>query len=286
MPVTPREIRAGERLRTIADDLDHPEAVCWDPDRAAIYAGGEAGQLYRVTLDGRVEVVCEIPGGVLLGLAVDAAGRVFACDAGNGRVWRIEPSGDRRAVGPAMGYPNYLAFDLAGRLWVSDSGPWDSVGGCVWCIELDGSGRRWDVPPLAFANGLAIHEDHLYVVESAAARVVRAPLDGGTPEVVVELPETVPDGLAFDAEGGLWVSCFQPNRVIRLPADGPAETIVDDWSGECVLSPTNIAFAGEDLSTLVLASLCGRTLKAIDAGVAGEPPHRPERSPAPAADGG
>jgi gluconolactonase len=31
----------------LADGLDHPEGVTWGPD-GFVYAGGEAGQIYRV----------------------------------------------------------------------------------------------------------------------------------------------------------------------------------------------------------------------------------------------
>ena len=51
-----------------------------------LWAGGEAGQLYRVSLDGRVEEVARLPHFVL-GVAVDAAGAVYACCQHEG-VWR------------------------------------------------------------------------------------------------------------------------------------------------------------------------------------------------------
>jgi hypothetical protein len=38
-----------------------------------------------------------------------------------------------------------------------------------------------------------------------------------------------------------------------------------------VMTPTNLAFAGEALEVLVLASLCGWAVKAIDPGVTGAP---------------
>ena len=59
----------------------------------------------------------------------------------------------------------------------------------------------------------------------------------------------------------------------RLPAgaDGRLEAIVDDWTGEYVLTPTNLAFAGAELDVLVLASLGGQAVRAIDPGVRGAP---------------
>jgi sugar lactone lactonase YvrE len=266
----------GQGLRTLANGLDHPEGVVWSPAAGAVYAGGEAGQLYRFELDGGpIETVTTVAGGFLLGMAVDAAGTVYACDAHAGFVQRITPDGEVAPFGERIGYPNFPAFDHDGNLWVTDSGAWDEVSGGLVRIAPDGATERVG-GPFRFANGLAIGGDHLYMVESQVPGVVRMPLAGGAFEPVVVLPRTVPDGLACDAEGGLWIGCYQPNRIYRLAADGRLEVVVDDWTGEYVLSPTNLAFAGEDLDVLVLASLCGWAVKAIDPGVRGAPLERPE----------
>jgi gluconolactonase len=255
-------------LRTVVGGLDHPEGVCWSPSERVVYAGGEAGQLYRFALGGEPELVAVVDGGFMLGLAIDGDGAVYVCDAGNGCVQRISPDGRVRCYGEPIGFPNSPVFDDRGRLWVSDSGGWDTDDGAIMRIDPDGSTERV-ADGLEFANGLAISGGWLYAVESGAPRVIRMPLDGGPLEPVVELERVVPDGLAFDVDGGLWISCWQPNRVYRLSAGGGPETIVDDWTGEYVLTPTNIAFAGDDLDLLVLASLGGQDVKAIAPGVRG-----------------
>jgi gluconolactonase len=266
----------GRGLRTLANGLDHPEGVCWSPAAGAVYAGGEAGQLYRFGLDGGpVETVATAPGGFLLGMALDAAGAVYACDPNAGHVLRIAPDGGIEPYGDRVGYPNYPVFDRDGNLWVTDSGTWDEVSGGLVRIAPGGATERV-AGPFRFANGLAIGGDHLYMVESQMPGVVRMRLAGGGFEPVVELPRTVPDGLAFDAEGGLWIGCYQPNHIYRLAPDGELTLVVDDWTGEYVMSPTNLAFAGENLDVLVLASLCGWAVKAIDPGVHGAAPERPE----------
>ena len=265
----------GSGLRTLANGLDHPEGVCWCPTARAVYAGGEAGQLYRFGLDGGpVETVATVPGGFLLGLAVDAVGSVYACDPNAGHVWRIPPAGGIEPFGDRVGYPNYPAFDRAGNLWVTDSGAWDEVSGGLVRIAPDGATERVG-GPFRFANGLAISGDHLYMVESQMPGVVRMPLAGGSLEPVVELPRTVPDGLAFDADGGLWIGCWQPNRVYRLAPSGTLDVVVDDWSGVYAPTPTNLAFAGPELDVLALASLGTLTVNACDPGVRGALLHRP-----------
>ena len=266
----------GRGLRTVANGLDHPEGVCWSPADGVVYAGGEAGQLYRFTLaGGKPETVATVRDGFLLGLAVDADGAVYACDAASGHVQRISPDGSVEPYGERVGYPNFPVFDRDGNLWVTDSGAWDEVSGGLVRIAPGGATERV-AGPFRFANGLAIHGEHVYMVESQLPGVVRLPLAGGPAEPVVELPRTVPDGLAFDADGGLWIGCYQPNRIYRLDAGAALTVVVDDWTGEYVMTPTNLAFAGEALDVLVLASLCGWAVKAIDPGVAGAPLARPK----------
>jgi gluconolactonase len=260
----------------VVDGLDHPEGVCWSPTERALYAGGEAGQVYRFSLTGgAVELLATVPGGFVLGLALDGAGAAYVCDIGNGCVQRVTADGRLEPYGGPIRFPNYPAFDLEGRLWVSDSGGWDDANGGIVRIDPDGATEHV-IGGLRFANGLAVAGEWLYAIESAWPRVIRLPLAGGAPEPVVELERVVPDGLAFDAEGGLWVGCCQPNRVYRLLPDGTLEMIVDDWTGEYVFTPTNLAFAGEDLEMLVLASLGGQSVKMIDPGVHGESLHYPD----------
>ena len=49
-----------------------------------MYAGGEAGQIYRVQLDGGFEQVAEVSGGFILGLAVDTDDVIYAMAKPNG----------------------------------------------------------------------------------------------------------------------------------------------------------------------------------------------------------
>ena len=104
---------------------------------------------------------------------------------------------------------------------------------------------------------------------------------GGRPETVVRLPRTVPDGLAFDAEGGLWISYYQPNRIDRLAPDGTLQTVVDDWSGWEIAMPTNVAFAGPELDVMAVANLGGWFVAAFDPGMTGAPLNYPTLPPPP-----
>jgi len=273
--MAPGHLDGGLDLATLAEGLDHAEGVCWDPVRRCVWAGGEAGQLYRVELDGTVHVDQVVDGAQFLGLALDVDGALYCCDVGHGCVWRVEAGGARERHGDPLGYPNYPTFAPDGTLYVSDSGSFVEATGSIVAISPDGTTTRLDLAPIAYANGLALRDGHLYFVESSRPGVSRVNLDGGAAEEVVRLERCVPDGLAFDANGALYISCYQPNQLWRLSASGELVVLLDDWTGEFVLSPTNAAFYGEDLDRLVLASLCGHSLTTIDVGARGAEVVRP-----------
>ena len=54
-----------------------------------------------------------------------------------------------------------------------------------------------------------------------------------------------------------------PNQLWRWTVETGLELIVDEWTGELILSPTNVAFYGEGLDRLALASSCGYNIVTI-----------------------
>jgi len=113
-------------IAILASGLDHPEGVVWCAEREVVYAGGERGELYRVTLDGRVEQFAATGSpGAVLGLALDAAGRLYVCDEGGQRLLRVDPDTATIEVLSTgtperpMIAPNYPVFERSGRLLVS-----------------------------------------------------------------------------------------------------------------------------------------------------------------------
>jgi gluconolactonase len=266
------------------DGLDHPEGVAAGPD-GEIYAGGEAGQIYRVQLDGSYEQVGST-GGFTLGLCLDADSNVYSCDSGHHAVMRTTPSGevttystgtaDRRII-----TPNYPVFDADGNLYVSDSGTAKHDTGGLFRIRPGGETELITKTPWRFPNGLALHPDgtHLYVVLSELPGVVRVALkaDGsiGERETVVELPHNVPDGLAFDEGRNLYVSCYTPDVIYRVTPAGQVAVLASDWESVTFATPTNIAFCGPERRTLVVASLSRWHLTKGEMPVAGARLHYP-----------
>jgi gluconolactonase len=263
-------------IEVLVDGLDHPEGVCWDPQAGVLWAGGEAGQLYRVDLDERAaEEVARAPGFVL-GLAADGRGRVVACCSDRGLLSVLE-DGAVRTIENGLRFPNFPAFAADGTLYVSDSGSWGAANGRVWRLAPDGELQVFSEDLVDFPNGCAVTADgrYLWIVESHTPTVNRFDLQTGALEQVTRLDGTVPDGVAFTDDGGVVVSCYRPDRIVHIDSTGAVEIVAEDPQGTLLGGPTNVAFAGAALDRLVCANLGRWHLALVESRLRGVPLHYP-----------
>ncbi len=267
------------QVTTVADGLDHPEGVAIGRD-GTIHAGGERGQMYRIT--GGVAAQYAATGGFVLGLALDATGVAYVCDVGRGAVLVVAPDGTAsvHATGTPNGpfsYPNYPVFDATGNLFVTDSGRYDRVDGRVVVIRPDGQAEDLTPPLLHYPNGLALHEEWLYVAESTAAAVIRFPvLPGprlGPAELYAHLPGTVPDGLAFGSSGTLYVGCYRPDAIYAVSPGRVVTVLASDPMGDRLNLPTNLALTAA--GDLIFANLGGYHLGMLPVDDPAAPLHYP-----------
>lgn len=253
-------------FRTVGGGFDHPEGVAFSDDHG-LFCGGEAGQIYSVDLEtGESRIVADT-GGFILGLAFGPEGKLFACDMGRSSVLQIDVttgdvedfSGSRSAD---VSVPNYLAFTKMGDLYVSDSGSWGADDGRVLLFPAEGGDARVVASGLAYANGLAVSVGgtELYVVESSTPAVTRVSIDDsdyGNRSRIVEMPGTVPDGVAVCRDGSLVIACYRPDAVYSWSPGAGLSILAEDPTGLTMSAPTNVAFAGRDRNRLVTANLAG-----------------------------
>lgn len=265
MPILDTQTQVSYGVSGFGEGLDHPECIAWGMDGYA-YAGGEAGQVYRIDVEtGEFSEIANTGRGMVLGLAQDGDGNVYACSGDE--LVRVTPGGIVSTYAKAppdepIRTPNYPAFDSQGNLYLSDSGEWRKENGRVFKVRPGGQTAVWCAELRDFPNGLCLgpNGQYLYVVMSLnPPRVVRVEIESdgsaGTIETVVDLPETVPDGVAFDSEGYLYISCYRPDRIYRLSPDRKLEVLADDPEGTLMAAPTNIAFCGPNRDVLMSANL-------------------------------
>lgn len=268
-------------ISVLVEGLDHAEGIAWGLDGYA-YAGGEAGQIYRIDIDNKTLEQIADTGGFVLGIALDSLNNIYACDIGNKAVMKITPDGTSTVYSTGsksepFTTPNYPAFDSNGNLYVCDSGDWKADTGRIYKIKPGGEGEIWDRRLNTFPNGHCLNatEDWLYVAMSInPPRIERIKIESdgsaGSHETVFELPGTVPDGCAFDTDGNLYVSMYRPDRIYRYSISGELDVLADDFEGTKIACPTNIAFCGNNRDILLSANLGRWHITRYEAGVTGQ----------------
>ena len=246
------------------------------------------------------------------GLAVDAEGRLLACEGGAAedarRVIRYERDGSITVLacayeGKRLNIPNDLVIDRQGRIWFTDpfyedaAGPWskdrthmDLDHESVYRLDPRAAGN-WPVTRVTFdttrPNGLlfSLDESTLYVAQSGRrpdeARQLRAYLvqpDStlGVPKVLHDFGEHRGiDGMCLDAAGNIIATA-------GWERGGPGPLIYVFSPDGAVLEthpvpcdrPTNCAFGG-DLNTLYVTTIEGMLLR-TRTNRTGRPLHRPK----------
>ncbi|PZR96131.1 MAG: hypothetical protein DI537_02530 [Stutzerimonas stutzeri] len=232
----------------------------------------------------------------------------------DGGVWRLSPDGSlvpwlMSVEGRRLPPTNFVSVDTQGRVWIAVStfvSPrWNAYhkagarDGVV--ILVDDRGARIVAEGLAYTNEVKVDPSGgwLYLNETVGRTLSRFALrpnaELGPREIVSEFGAgTYPDGLAFDVEGGVWITSVVSNRLFRvLPKSGVQRLMYEDVDPDLVgkieakfaagIFPghepgmhgiSSLAFAGPDLQTVYLGSSKGRTISTFRAEVRGsEPPH-------------
>lgn len=153
---------------------------------------------------------------------------------------------------------NDAKADAAGRIWAGTMPVGcDRPTGSLYRFDADRRAHRVDAP-YTIANGPAVAEDgqHLLHTDTALRTIFRFAIhDDGSlgprePFIAFEDGWGNPDGMTFDAEGGLWVACWGASRVTRFDQAGKPERSIALPASQI----TSCAFAGPALDRMFVTS--------------------------------
>ncbi|MFO0949192.1 MAG: SMP-30/gluconolactonase/LRE family protein [Planctomycetota bacterium] len=207
------------------------EGPAWDGNNALYFSDIMQNKVFHAEPDGKVKTIVE-KSSLVNGLAVDAAGRLFACQGRSGRIIAIESeTGNVQVIADRFedkpfNQPNDLVLDHAGGLYFTDPEfltkqlPQGTMG--VYYVAQGGNVRRV-AKDIDLPNGIALTPDGktLYVVSMGAKTVlafpVQAPGEVGPPRVFCQLG--LGRGMTIDSKKSL---CHQPDLsgIIRDPTHG------------------------------------------------------------------
>lgn len=281
-----------KRLIVHIPGVDHPESIGIGPQGEA-YTTGTGCQVYRLDLETNTAERFATTPARCLGQVVDADGNLYAAHAGGGNVLQITPRGEVSVYatapsGDAFTCPNYPAFDGAGNMYLSDSGDWSGrTNGRIFRVRPGGRTELWFPEPVDTPNAIALDagERHLYFVETYGSGIARIAIErdgaAGRFERVLHMPRHVPDGIAFDSEDRLWIACHRPDAIYCFDmSTRRLELFCDDWMGEALRGPTDVAFAGPNRDVMLAASLDNLVVHRFDGtGVSGLRLHNPTLPP-------
>jgi sugar lactone lactonase YvrE len=149
--------------------------------------------------------------------------------------------------------------DAAGRLWVGslalDYAP--GRGALYRYSSEDGLERVLEDVTISNGIGWSLDGRSMYYIDSMAYRVDVFDFDLATgeisdrrPFVVIERGAGIPDGLAVDDEGGIWVALWGRAAIRRYSPDGELERVLDVPADNV----TACCFGGDDGRSLYVTS--------------------------------
>lgn len=236
-------------IRVLADGLSFPEGPSFDASGDLWCTELKAGNLVRWRAGAleRFHV-----GEAANGCAFDRAGRLWFTDSQRNVLGRFDPATGiaetvlSEAGGETLNRPNDLAFDPAGNLVVSCHGDGRTEPtGWLFVRTPDGAARVISRGKY-FTNGIAFSADASFFIfaETYRHRLWKAQWDAAAARIVHEEPwahiggPIGPDGMAFDADGNLFVAVFDMAKIVVV---SPAGEIVETLNLP-VKRPTNCAF--------------------------------------------
>lgn len=269
----------------LAEKIGFTEGPVWTSTGRLLVTSMSRGLVYVLGLSPGEPVAAFETGGGPNGLAEGPDGQVWVAQNGGATIASRSPrpvrpglqtidSGGtvRDVLAGDFAAPNDLVVGPDGRVWFTDPAS-DGSRSRVRAYDPDSGEVQVVLSDVDFPNGLAFGPDpaDLYVADSDGDQILRYRLDGFVPgrrAVFAESPGG-PDGIAFDAEGHLYVAAFEADEVQVFDRAGTLVRRLPTGPGS---RPTNLCFAGPDRATLVVTLAKGGRVVAFDEVFAGADP--------------
>ena len=253
--MTAEEALVSGPVELLSDTSTFTEGPLWLPEGRWIFSDVQDDTIYYG--DGSVY---RKPSNHANGLALDAQGRLVACEVG--RLTRTETDGTRTVLaerydGKPLNTPNDLAIRSDGTIFFTDpkplrSGAPSALGySGVYALPSSGGELRLIADDFKYPNGIALSPDEkvLYISDTTAGHIRAFDLaaDGSLSKGRVHSEVRIPDGIAVDADGRIWSSSSRGIAIFGV--DGTPVGRVDSRG-----MPTNCAFGGRDGRTLLITA--------------------------------
>lgn len=309
--------RGLEMVEALGNGLHRPECVHCTA-QGDVFVSDWRGGVTRIRPDGTQQLIVATSGEgprplKTNGFAIlpDRSFLLAHLDDAAGGVWRLTLEGEMTPFLPDLPPTNFVHVDGTGRTWITVStklvprtlarkrGFADG-----YILLACAGGARIVADGLGFTNEAKVDPSGrwLYVNETFAHRTTRFRIekngDLSEREAYAEFGHGVfPDGLDFDAEGGLWITSIFSNRLIRVAPDRSQSVFLEDndpvfvdrvealfergelATAELPATPaarirnlSSSAFGGTDLRTLYLGCLQDSRIYRMPSPVAGAPP--------------
>ncbi len=229
-------------------------------DGKSAWFSDAVGGLFRLWPDGRVDPFLPDRGRIG-GVAINADGAIIASGAG-GLIWLDPETGKTGTLldsidGKPIAAINDIFPDGKGGLYFGtahvDAADPDGPPQTTELYRLDPDGRVTLLQAgLRVANGIGLSPDgkRLYANESwLGTYAYDVESDGSLANRTLLSDQADCDGLAVDAEGGVWIACFESGIVLRVLPDGSREQIAIP-----VKNVTSLCFGGPDNRDLFVAT--------------------------------
>lgn len=219
----------------IKNQLRMPESAVYDPKRNAIYVSNfdrysAPGQQFisKLALDGTQQQLVWVDS-----LFLPTGMAIF-----RDKLWAVE----RRAVAtidlnsgkiltrhllPQPMFPNDIAIDPAGNVYISDS-----QKGAIYKLEQENVSEWLSGPELAGANGLAIHKGKLFAGVSSDHALKTIDLKEKSISTLVRFAEGIMDGLKVDPDGNILLSHYE-GRIYRVTPAGEVTLLFYNPNTRC-----------------------------------------------------